>query len=65
MIVMAALSALCVGSAAFYARFLFALWKESRKHWISYLVRLEPESESEELAIYEEPAATDKMPRAA
>lgn len=63
MIVMAALSALCVGSVAFYARFLFALWKESRKHWISYLVRLEPKSE--ELAIYDEPAATDKMPRAA
>ena len=65
MIVMAALSVLCLGSVAFYARFLFALWKESRKHWISYLVRLEPESESEELAIYEEPAARDSWPRAA
>jgi len=65
MILMAAISAVCVGSVAFYMRFLFALWQESRRHWISYLVRLEPESEYEEITIYEEPAASDSMPRAA
>lgn len=65
MIVMVALSILCVGSVAFYARFIFALWKESRKHWISYLVRLERESEFEELAIYDELAARDSWPQAA
>ena len=65
MIVMTAISALCVGSVAFYMRFLYALWKESRKHWISYLLRLEPECESEDLAIYEEPAASDSWSRAA
>jgi len=62
MIAKAALSALCVGSIVFYGRFLFALWKETRKHWISYLVRLEPETE--EMAIYEEPAR-DSLRRAA
>jgi hypothetical protein len=65
MMLMAAISAVCVGSVAFYLRFLFALWKESRTHWISYLVRLEPESENEEIAIYEEPAASDSLRRAA
>ena len=65
MILMAAIAAVCVGSVAFYVRFLFALWKESRKHWISYLVRLEPESGYEEITIYEEPAASDSIPRAA
>jgi hypothetical protein len=47
----------------FYGRLLFALWKESRKHWISYLVRLEPKTE--EIAIYEEPTASDSVRRAA
>ena len=65
MILMAAIAAVCVGSVAFYVRFFFALWKESRRHWISYLVRLEPESEYEEIAVYEEPAASDSMRRAA
>ena len=65
MILMAAITAVCFGSVAFYLRFLFALWKESRRHWISYLVRLEPESEYEEIAIYEEPAASDSIPHAA
>jgi hypothetical protein len=65
MILMAAIAAVCVGSVAFYVRFLFALCKESRRHWISYLVRLEPESEYEEIAVYEEPAASDSMRRAA
>jgi hypothetical protein len=63
MLVIAGLSALCVGSIMFYGRFLFALWKESRKHWISYLVRLEPKIE--EIAIYEEPTASDSVRRAA
>ena len=63
MFVMGTLAAVCVGSIVFYGRFLFALWKESRKHWISYLVRLEPDTE--EITIYEKPAANDSVRRAA
>jgi hypothetical protein len=63
MIGMAALSVLSIGAIGFYVRFLLALWKESRRHWISFLVRLDPESE--EVVIYEEPAARDSMRRAA
>jgi hypothetical protein len=63
MIVMTALLALCIGSVAFYLRFLFALWKEGKRHWISYLVRLQPETE--EYTICGELATDDSLPRAA
>jgi hypothetical protein len=45
MILIAGLMALCIGSVGFYVRFLVALCKERKVRCISYLVRLEPESE--------------------
>jgi len=63
MIVMTALSALCIGSVAFYVRFLHALWKEGKRRWISYLLRLHPETE--EYTIYGERATDESLSRAA
>lgn len=45
MVGLTALTVLCTGAVAFYARFLFALFRECRRNWIGCLVRLSPETE--------------------
>lgn len=63
MMLIASLAAICIGSVGFYVRFLVALCKECRAHWISYLVRLEPEYEG--YTVCEEVVEERSLPRAA
>jgi hypothetical protein len=59
----AALTAICIGSVGFYVRFLVALCKEWKAQWITYWVGLEPESDT--YNIYEEQPDDHSLPRAA
>ena len=63
MVVLTALTMLCAGAVAFYARFLFALCKECRRSWVGYLVRLS--AETEEYTVTEADEIAESMPRAA
>jgi hypothetical protein len=47
MLAIAAMTMLCTGAIAFYLRFLFALFRECKHHWIGYLVRLRKESKED------------------
>jgi hypothetical protein len=63
MMLIAGLTALCIGSVGFHVRFLVALCKECKVHCTSCLVRLDPESES--YTVCAEPPEECPLPRAA
>ncbi|HEY7099193.1 MAG TPA: hypothetical protein VH437_20875 [Terriglobales bacterium] len=41
MFIMSAITVLSAGAVAFYIRFLVALCRECRPHWVAYWVRLQ------------------------
>lgn len=63
MLVMAVMTTLCTAGIAFYVRFLVALCKECRVHWIGYLVRLHVDSSESVVCLSQE--ADTSLPRAA
>lgn len=63
MVVTAIVTTLCTAGIAFYLRFLVALCKEYRLHWIGYLVRLHVDSNENMVSASQEGETT--LPRAA
>ena len=63
MVVMAIVTTVCTVGVAFYLRFLVALCKELRVHWIGYLVRLHVDSNESGVCLSQE--AETSLPRAA
>ena len=43
MVAMATLTSVLTVGIAFYIRFIVALWRDSTRNWIGYLVRIEPD----------------------
>jgi hypothetical protein len=63
--VIAAMAALVVAAVTFYGRFLIALYKESRRDRICYLVRVRLRPESDDDLLTESNDSRTSLPRAA